>query len=171
MTPLETLGIALVTGVAAAIVASVTTLLVEGRRHGYEDRIRFIDLRRERYSELLREADQHVRVLRRQLGVVEEWFTAGSTRNDSPPPLPTTDPISHLAAEIGLLGRKPRVGEAAIAMYEALVVLDQFAWDSDIQDAGAWLARTNKPFWRVLAAYSEARTRFVVAARDDMGRR
>ena len=71
MTPLETLGVALLTAVAAAVVASITTLLVEGRKHGYEDRIRFIDLRRERYSELLREADQHVRILRRQLGVVE----------------------------------------------------------------------------------------------------
>lgn len=171
MTPLETLGITVATGVTAAIVAAVTTLLVEGRKHGYEDRIRFIDLRRERYSDLLRSADQHVRILRRQLGVVEDWFTLGSTKNESPPPLPTTDPISHLAAEIALLGRKPEVGDAAKATYDALVALDQFAWDSDIQDAGAWLHNIDKPFWKAIASYEEARGRFVVAARDDLSGR
>lgn len=171
MTALETLGVALLTGVAAAVVASITTLLVEGRKHGYEDRIRFIDLRRERYSDLLREADQHVGILRRQLGVVEEWFTAGSTRNDSPPPLPTTDPISHLAAEIGLLGRKLDVGDAARAVHEALVVLDRYAWDSDIRDAGAWLHNIDKPFRAAAAAYDQARMQFVAAAREDLGPR
>lgn len=171
MTPLETLGITLVTGVTAAIVASVTTLLIEGRKRGYEDRIRFIDLRRERYSDLLREADQHVRILRRQLGVVEDWFTVGSTKNEPPPALPTTDPIGHLAAEIGLLGRKVEVGDAANAMYDALVALDQFAWDGDIGDAGAWLHNIDKPFWKALGAYEKARTAFVAVAREDLDRR
>jgi hypothetical protein len=171
MTPLETLGITLATGVTAAIVAAITTLLVEGRKHGYEDRIRFIDLRRDRYSELLREADQHVRILRRQHGVVEDWLTLGSTKNESPPPLDSTDPIGHLAAEIGLLGRKAEVGEAARAVYDALVILDRYAWDSDIGDAGAWLHNIDKGTRAALAAYEEARTRFVAAARDDLGRR
>ncbi len=103
--------------------------------------------------------------------MVEDWFTAGSTRNDSPPPLPTTDAIGHLVAEIALLGRKPEVGEAATATYNALVALDQFAWDSDIQDAGASLHNIDKPFWKALAAYEEARARFVVAAREDLDRR
>jgi hypothetical protein len=171
MTPLETLGVALLTGVAAAVVAAITTLLVEGRKHGYEDRIRFIDLRRQRYSELLREADEHIRILRRQLGVVEDWLMASPTKNDSPPPLPSTDPISHLSAEIGLLGRKLDVGDAARAVYEALVVLDRYAWDSDIKDVGAWLHNIDKPFRTAAAAYDEARARFVTAAREDLGRR
>lgn len=96
---------------------------------------------------------------------------AGSTKNESPPPLSSTDPISHLAAEIALLGRKPEVGDAATAMYDALVVLDRYAWDNDIQDAGAWLHNIDKPFREALAAYNAARTRFVPAARDDLGRR
>ena len=60
----------LLTGVGAALVAAVTTILVEGRRRGYEDRTRFIELRRERYSQLLRESDEHVRMLRRQHAAV-----------------------------------------------------------------------------------------------------
>lgn len=169
MTPLETLGITLAAGVTAAIVAALTTLLVEGRKHGYEDRIRFIDLRRERYSTLLREADQHVRILRRQHGVVEDWLTLGSTKNDSPPPLDSTDPISHLAAEITLLGRNVEVGAAAQAMYEALVVLDRYAWDSEVRNPGEWLNLVDKPTRAALATYDAARTRFIADARDDLG--
>jgi hypothetical protein len=83
----------------------------------------------------------------------------------------TTDPISHLVAEIALLGRKPEVGDAAKATYEAVVALDRFAWDSDIQDAGAWLHNIDKPFWKALGTYDQARARFVAAARDDLDRR
>lgn len=171
MTPLETLGIALATGVTAAIVAAITTLLVEGRKHGYEDRIRFIDLRRERYSKLLQEADQHVRIVRRQHGVVEDWLTLGSTKNESPPPLASTDPIGHLAAEIDLLGRRAEVGQAARAVYDALLILDRYAWDSDVRDPGAWLHNVDKETRAALAAYESTRTRFVAAARDDLGQR
>jgi hypothetical protein len=85
MSPLEALGIALVSGVASAIVTAYATVHVEALRHGYEDRTRFIDLHRERYSTLLREADEHVRILRRQHGVVVDWLTLAPV---SPMPCP-----------------------------------------------------------------------------------
>jgi hypothetical protein len=112
------------TGVGAAIVAAATTILVERRRHGYEDRTRFIDLRRERYSEMLRESDEHIRTLRRQHAAVVEWEASGAEPLTRPSvPLGSTDPLGHLAAEIALLGRSTAVGDAAEAMYQALVGL------------------------------------------------
>jgi hypothetical protein len=115
MTCLEALGIALVSGIAEAIVTAYATVHIESLRHGYEDRTRFIDLRRERYSTLLRDADQHVRILRRQHGVVADWFMAGSIKRDSSPPLTSTDPMSHLAdrdcpARAKARGRRGRAG-------------------------------------------------------------
>lgn len=168
MTPLETLGVAVVTGVAAAVVAAMTALLVEGRRHGYEDRIRFIDLRRERYSTLLREADEHVRILKRQYDAVLDFLAEHDRKTIDAPTLGSTDPLSHLAAEIALLGRKREVGPAAQAVYEALVRLDRFAWDAS-DDAQAYINRSDKPMSEALAAYAAARARFLDAVKDDPG--
>lgn len=130
MTPLEALGIALVSGVAAAIVTAYATVHVESLRHRYEDRTRFIYLRRERYSTLLRDADEHVRIIKRQYDAVFE-FVANDAPTIAAPTLGSTDPLSHLAAEISLLARKEEVGPAAQAVYEALVRLDRFAWSAN----------------------------------------
>ena len=138
MTPLETLATLFLAGVGAAIVAAATTILVERRRHGYEDRTRFIDLRRERYSEMLREADEHIRTLRRQHAAVVEWEATGAEPLTRPSVLlDSTDPLGHLAAEIALLGRSMAVGDAAEAMYQALVGLDEdCAFDDATVDVG-----------------------------------
>jgi len=168
MTPLETLGVALVTGIAAAVVASITTLLVEGRKHGYEDRIRFIDLRRERYSTLLREADEHVRILKRQYDAVFDFLADPDRHTIDAPPLTSTDPLSHLAAEISLLARKPAVGPAAKTMYDALVALDRFAWDA-ADDPQAYINRSDAPMDEAIGAYDAARERFLATAKEDLG--
>lgn len=167
MTPLETLGITLASGVTAAVVAAITTLLVEGRKHGYEDRIRFIDLRRERYSVLLREADEHVRTIKRQYDAVLE-FVANDAPTINAPPLGSTDPLSHLAAEISLLARKPDVGAAAQAVYEALVNLDRFAWNAS-DDPENYIRRSDEPMDEALAVVDAARTRFLAVAKADLG--
>jgi len=171
MTSLDTIAIVLLTGVGAAVVAAITTILVEGRRHGYEDRTRFIDLRRERYSQMLRESDEHIRMLRRQHAAVVDWESS-----DAPPPsrpivpLEATDSLGHLAAEIALLGRSTAVGDAAEAMYQALVSLDEdCAFDEETVDVGAWIGRTEPLLAEGLVAYDAARGRFLTAAKADIG--
>lgn len=171
MTSFETFLTVLLTGVGAALVASITTILVERRRHGYEDRTRFIDLRRERYSQMLRESDEHIRTLRRQHAAVVDWES-----NDAPPlsrpsvPLDSTDPLGQMAAEIALLGRSTTVGDAAEAMYQALVSLDEdCAFDATTVDVGAWISRTEPILADGLVAYDVARGRFLTAAKLDIG--
>ena len=171
MTPLETLGTVLLAGIGAAIVAALTTLLVEGRRHGYEDRTRFIDLRRERYSQMLRDSDEHIRALRRQHSAVVDWeANAGPQPSGASVVLDSTDSLGHLAAEIALLGRQTEVGDAAEAMYQALVSLDEdCAFDVATTDVGAWIDRTAAALAEGLVVYGAARERFLSAAKDDLG--
>jgi hypothetical protein len=85
------------------------------------------------------------------------------------PTLGSTDPLSHFAAEIALLGRKREVGVAAVAVYEAPVALDRFAWDDEVQNPGASLDQMDAPMDEKLAAYDVARTRFLAAAKGDLG--
>ena len=171
MTTFETFVTILLTGVGAALVASVTTILVERRRHGYADRTRFIDLRRERYSQMLRESDEHIRMLRRQHAAVVDWEMSGAEpRSRLSVALGSTDPLGHLAAEIALLGRKTAVGDAAEAMYQALVGLDEdCAFDDATVDVGAWISRTEPILADGLVAYDAARDRFLAAAKSDLG--
>ena len=76
MTPLESLLIAFVGGgLAGALVTGLFALIVESRRHAYQDRTRVIDLKRERFATLLREADEHVRILMRQRAFVQDANT------------------------------------------------------------------------------------------------
>ena len=149
----------------------MTTILVERRRHGYEDRTRFIDLRRERYSQMLRESDEHIRTLRRQHAAVVEWESSGAPPVARPEvPLGSTDPLGHLAAEIALLGRSTAVGDAAEAMYQALVGLDEdCAFDDATVDIGSWISRTERILAEGLVAYGAARDRFLAAAKLDLG--
>jgi hypothetical protein len=93
MTPLEALGIAFVSGTVAALVTAWATVHVEALRHVYEDRARFIDLRRQRYSDLLRESDEHVRTIRRQHGAVVEYLVEHGRTTVDAPTLGSTDPL------------------------------------------------------------------------------
>ena len=167
MTFLETLLVSAVTGAAAAVITLAGTMWVQSQRQGYADRTRFIDLRRERYSEMLRESDEHVRILKRQFDAIIAWLSH-ETEHFGPPPLATTDPLSHIAAEIALLGRKDKVGEAANELYTALVALDRYAWDSG-WDPGQWINWVDQPMTATLAAYDVARIAFVAAAKEDLG--
>jgi hypothetical protein len=171
MTQLETLLVVLLTGVGAAVVAAVTTILVEGRRRGYEDRTRFIDLRRERYSQMLRDSDEHIRTLRRQHAAVVDWEASGAPPLSRPAvPLDSTDPLGQMAAEIALLGRSTAVGDAAEAMYQALVSLDEdCAFDDTIVEVGAWISRTELILAEGLVIHDAARGRFLTAAKSDIG--
>lgn len=169
MTPLEALGIALVSGFAAAVATAWASVHVESLRHGYEDRTRFIDLRRKRYSDLLREADQHVRILKRQHDAVLDYVMENHREAVDAPTLESTDPLSHMAAEISLLGQKEEVGRAATSLYEALVGLDRFAWNAATSHPREWIDRVDKPMDEALAAYDAARTRFLDAAKKDLG--
>jgi len=171
MTTFETFLTVLLTGVGAALVASVTTILVERRRHGYADRTRFIDLRRERYSQLLRESDEHIRMLRRQHAAVVDWEANGASPTARPDTeLGSTDSIGHLAAEIALLGRSTAVGDAAEAMYQALVGLDEdCVFDALTVDIGAWISRTEVILAEGLVSYGKARDLFLTAAKADIG--
>lgn len=168
MTPLETLGIALVGGIAGALVTAWASVHIEALRHNYEDRTRFIDLRRERYSTLLREADEHVRLIRRQYDAVMAFVMDHDRESVDAPTLGSTDPLSHLASEIWLLGRKREVGAAAVAVYEALVALDRYAWNAD-EHPQDWTRRVDAPMDVAIAAYDAVRTRFLAAAKDDLG--
>ncbi len=167
MTPLETFAVGLLGGVVAAIVATVGTFWLQSMRHAYADRTRFIDLRMERYSTLLRESDEHVRILKRQHDAVVSHLAGES--DDPPPVLGTTDPISHFDAEISLLARRQEVGEAAVAIYGALVSADRFAWDSGWRSADEWFNWASKKLDEPLAAYERARAAFLDAAKKDLG--
>ncbi|MFI5292383.1 MAG: hypothetical protein ACHQ02_05920, partial [Candidatus Limnocylindrales bacterium] len=171
MTTFETFLTVLLTGVGAALVASVATILVERRQHGYADRTRFIDLRRERYSQMLREADEHIRMLRRQHAAIVDWEANGAPPEARPDiELGSTDSLGHLAAEIALLGRRTAVGDAAEAMYQALVGLDEeCAFDEAISDVGEWISRTEQILADGLVAYGAARDQFLTAAKADIG--
>lgn len=61
------------------------------------------------------------------------------------------------------------MGAAATSLYEALVGLDRFAWDDEIQNAGAWLNEVDAPMNEALASYELARKRVVDAAKIDLG--
>jgi hypothetical protein len=171
MTTFETFLTVLLTGVGAAVVASVTTILVERRRHGYADRTRFIDLRRERYSQMLRESDEHIRRLRRQHAAIVDWEASGAAPDSRPDIEPgSTDSLGHLAAEIALLGRRTAVGDAAEAMYQALVGLDEdCSFDASYVDVGEWISRTEQILADGPVAYGGARDRFLAAAKADIG--
>lgn len=171
MTSFETFITVLLTGVGAALVASLTTILVERRRHGYADRTRFIDLRRERYSQMLRDADEHIRMLRRRHAAIVDWEASGAEPGSRPDiELGSTDSLGHLAAEIALLGRRTAVGDAAEAMYQALVGLDEdCAFDLATPDAGEWISRTEQILADGLIAYGAAREQFLTAAKSDIG--
>ena len=85
-------------------------------------------------------------------------------------PLDSTDPLGHLAAEIALLGRSTAVGDAAEAMYQALVGLDEdCAFDDATVEAGVWISRTEPILADGLVAYDAARDRFLAAAKQDIG--
>jgi hypothetical protein len=60
------------------------------------------------------------------------------------------------------------VGVAAAALYEALVSLDRYAWDAD-EHPQAWINRVDAPMDVALAAYNQARTRFLEVAKHDLG--
>ena len=169
MTPLESLLIAFVGGgLAGALVTGLFALIVESRRHAYQDRTRFIDLKRERFATLLREADEHVRILMRQRAFVQDANRKG-IRPEHGPSLVPTDEMSHLAAEIWLLGQKKDVGQAATEVYAAVVALHAFAWDADTVDVNEWIRRSSEHLTTDIAKFEAMRERFLEAAKIDLG--
>lgn len=81
------------------------------RAFEHERQSRFLDLKRQRYADLIHEADDWVRALRHQRDVAEALGRGDATREEIPP-LPPTTSLERLSDEIELLAPSD-VGGAA----------------------------------------------------------
>ena len=77
--------------------------------------------------------------------------------------------MSHLAAEIWLLGQKKDVGQAATEVYAAVVALHAFAWDADTVDVNEWIRSSSEHLTTDIAKFEATRERFLEAAKIDLG--
>lgn len=177
---LAALGLAAVSGVIAAVATAFFTMrtAAEDRKADREkwraefeaaerriqedrqrdDRLRFIDLKRQRYAEFLRVAQQHRREFVIQRAAARELANGGLVT--SIPPVGSTDEIGALAEEILLLARA--VGVPAINAYMALLGMDSFVdrpFRHQDDDGVSAFDRT----------YGEHLGEFIQAARIDLG--
>lgn len=153
----------------AAFVAGVMTISAGFLQRRHDDRHRFDDLRRERYATFLREVDEFRRLVQSQRGVVDDpgWHPGDPV----PFNVPSTDGLSHLAAEIGLLAPMgSSTGTAAKAAYEAMIELGAYAYDSTRPPPFIHNAASLQQYPEALTEAEAARDKFVrLAGRDLRG--
>ena len=152
-------------GVAGAIIGGLVTFRQQRRAFEHEKETRFLDLKRQRYADLLRLADDWVRSLALQHTVASAMMRAEATEGDMPELGPTTA-IEQLADEIDLLAPEA-VGGAATRLLVAVVALGRYAYDTDRD-----LRHMIEPlvsFNEAMAGYTVERNRFLAAAKTDLG--
>ena len=157
----------LTSAVVAAVVSGITTIFAGLLQRKHEDRHRFDDLRRERYATFLRQVDEFRRLVQNQRGVVDDpaWLPDNAVPFD----VPSTDGIGHLAAEIGLLAPKgSKTGTAAKAVYDTLLNLGAYAYDSTRPPPFIHNAPSLEQYPQVLAAAAASREQFVRLAGEDL---
>ena len=152
-------------GVAGAVIGGLVTFRQQRRAFEHEKETRFIDLKRQRYADLLRIVDDWVRILAWQHTIAVAMMRGDASKEDMPALEPTTD-IEQLADEIELLAPAP-VGAAATRLLVAVVAIGRYAYDADRD-----LRHMIEPlvaFNEALAGYTVERNRFLVAAKTDLG--
>jgi len=157
----------LTSAVVAAVVAGAATIVAGILQRRHEDRHRFDDLRRERYATFLHQVDEFRRLVQNQRGVVGDptWRFG----NLVPFEVSSTDEIGYLAAEIGLLAPKgSNTGMAAKAVYDTLIDLGKYAYDSTKPPQFIHNAPSLQRYPEALGAAAAARDQFVRLAGADL---
>lgn len=152
-------------GIAGAIIGGLVTFRQQRRAFEHEKETRFIDLKRQRYADLLRLVDDWVRTLAMQHTVAVAMMHGDAAEKDFPALGPTTA-IEQLADEIDLLA-PAAVGGAATRLLIAVIGLGQYAYDAD-RDL-RHMIEPLVPFNEVMAGYTVERNRFLAAAKIDLG--
>lgn len=153
-------------GVSGALIGGFVTLRQQRRAFDHERRSRFIDLKRQRYADLLREADEWLRGLAHQRDVAAA-VDRGDAMPKDVPPLPPMTPLDRLADEIELLAPSD-VGDGAGLLVTAIRTLTIYAYDGTAPD---WADRAKDLMTvdEAVADYTFRRNRFVRLARGDLG--
>jgi hypothetical protein len=153
-------------GVSGALIGGLVTLRQQRRAFDHERQSRFIDLKRQRYADLLREADEWLRGLAHQRDVAAAVDHGDAEPQDIPPLLPTT-PLDGLAQEIELLAPSD-VSDGAGLLVTAIRTLTIYAYDGTAPD---WADRAKDLVTvdEAVADYTFRRNRFVRLARGDLG--
>lgn len=152
--------------VSGAVIGGAVALWQQRRAFDHERTTRFLDLKRQRYADLLRLTDERVRQLGEQRETALHVAAAGQALSGVPASTPTSD-IEQLAEEIELLASKAVSGPAmrlAVAVRD-MVMTYQFRPDRPVtdmfdQDSGHNGARLER---------RDARAAFVAAAKADLG--
>lgn len=149
-------------GVTGAIIGGLITLMVQRRALAHERSTRFIDLKRDRYAKLLRDADEWVRLLNNQRAVAGAALR-GEANLDGMPTLPPTTDMWHLANEIALLDRD--VGRLATSLVADVVAMGPLAVDStQLGD----VPRSTPEWAAAFTDFSDDRARFLDGAGADL---
>lgn len=172
MLPMDPVGAAIISGLlgggaAGALLAGLVTLWQQRRAFEHEKETRFIDLKRQRYADLLRMVDDWVRTLALQ-HTIANALVQGEASEAEIPALGSTTAIEQLADEIDLLAPES-VGAAATRMVIAVIALSGYAYVAS-RDLRHMLDPV-VPINEVLAGYTGERNRFVSAAKADLGTR
>jgi hypothetical protein len=150
-------------GIAGAVLGGIISVRLQSRAFEHEERLRFLDLKRKRYSTLLRIADDWVRTLEHHLDI---YGSISSKPDKSIPRLPPTTTIEQLTNEIDLLAPSV-VGGAALELCASVLLLGAYS------DAGTpaelIMAKQLIPLGPALAGYRLHRSEFVNAAKNDLG--
>jgi hypothetical protein len=153
-------------GVTGAVIAGFISLRTQARSFEREDRYRFVDLKRERYAELLGGAEDYVGLVAHHRSVATAFVHAEAALEDIPS-VGDTNTLNRLAAEVRLLAPEP-VSDPATRMVDAVGSLIGFVYLSNHADVRAAVER--KPqFDEATARYVAERDRFVRAAKSDLG--
>lgn len=152
-------------GVAGAIIGALVTLRQQRRAFEHEKTTRFTDLKRQRYADLLQMVDDWIRMVVTQHTVAVAMMTADASAKD----MPTLGPITvveQLGDEMELLGSEA-VGRAATRLMVAVGALRTYAHDPD-RDV-RHMVEPVVSFREAMAGYTVERSRFVAAAKADLG--
>lgn len=152
-------------GVAGALIGAYLGLSQQRRAFAHERETRFLDLRRERYADLLRLADAWGREVSHQRDVAQSVREGRGTTADIPTLRPTTD-IEQTAVEVDLLGSR-EVGRAAIRLLTACIALGSYAYDAEREGQ---LRMEHVVSWNeVIVGFTAERNTFRDAAKVDLG--
>lgn len=153
-------------GVAGALIGGFITLRAQERQFEQTRTSRFIDLRRERYAELLRATDEWVRAQLEEMGSKNQADPEDPTKPlRGLGVLPPFRPIELLVQEIELIGPEP-VAEAAIRFGTAFRSV--VAW-SDLEPGDGPAMRAVADYNDLSQEYTRRRNEFLNAARVDLG--
>lgn len=152
-------------GVAGATIGALVTFRQQRRAFEHEKETRFIDLKRQRYADLLRIVDDWVRTITMQHTIAVSMMHGDASEKDMPTLGPTTA-IEQLTDEIDLLAPKS-VARHAAGMLVAIFGLGKYAYDAE-RDL-RHMIEPAVPFREAMVGYAQERNRFLAAAKSDLG--